>query len=285
VTTNQSAIAQARSFLFVPGDRPERFDKAMTSGADAVVLDLEDAVGVDQKVAAREAIGAYVARVRPAGGPALLVRVNVPSSDPGMADMEWLARISGVDGLLLPKAESANGIGEVAHRLHRLPVMPIVETARGYWNVREIARAANVARLAFGHLDFMADTGIRSAGDEHELSPVRFAICLASRDAGLPPPIDGVTAEIHDNVRLVADVARSLRFGFRAKLCIHPRQIAHVHVGFAPTDAEVAWAERVVAADEAATGAALQLDGRMVDAPVVLHARQIVDMRRRLLAG
>jgi citrate lyase subunit beta/citryl-CoA lyase len=280
------AIAQARSFLFVPGNRPERFKKAIESGADAVVLDLEDAVGPDQKTAARDAIAAFVARraaaVEHGAGAAVLVRINASSTDLGRADLDWLARTPGVDGILVPKAEAAAAIEDIAARLPALAIVPIIESARGYWQVRDVAHAPGVARLAFGHLDFIADTGIRLGDDERELDSARFAISLASREADLPPPVDGVTVEIQEEALLARDVARSLRFGFLGKLCIHPRQIAGVHRGFAPNDDEVDWALRVVEADQASAGGAVQLDGRMIDAPVVLRARKTLDVHARI---
>lgn len=300
-----AAIAQARSFLFVPGNRPERFEKALASGADAVVLDLEDAVGPDQKVAAREAIAAFAATRHedrtaeqdghdgnrahrghsslPSTCPAgLLVRINASTTDLGRADLDWLARTPGIVGILAPKAESACAIETIANRLPSLAIVPIIESARGYWQVRDVAQAPGVVRLAFGHLDFIADTGLRPGDDERELDPARFAIAMASREADLPPPIDGVTVEIQEEALLARDVARSLRFGFLGKLCIHPRQIDGVHRGFAPDADEVDWARRVVAADLASAGGAVRLDGRMIDAPVVLRARRTLDLYARL---
>jgi citrate lyase subunit beta/citryl-CoA lyase len=300
----RAAIAQARSFLFVPGNRPERFEKALASGADAVVLDLEDAVGPDQKAAAREAIATFAATRHdgrtaehdghdgdrahrghsslPSTCPAgLLVRINASTTDLGRADLDWLARTPGIAGILAPKAESACAIETIATRLPSLAIVPIIESARGCWQVREVAQAPGVVRLAFGHLDFIADTGLRPGDDERELDPARFAIAMASREADLPPPIDGVTVEIQEEALLARDVARSLRFGFLGKLCIHPRQIDGVHRGFAPDADEVDWARRVVAADQASAGGAVRLDGRMIDAPVVLRARKTLDLYAR----
>lgn len=282
--TNDSPICVARSFLFVPGDRPERFDKALSSGADAVVLDVEDAVGLDKKADARDAISRYSARPR-SSGPAVLVRINSTATSLGRDDLEWLKRTAGIDGLLVPKAESGVALAAVARDLPALALVAIVESARGLLNVREVAHAAGVVRLAFGHLDFMADTGIRPGADESELSAARLAIVLASRDAALPAPIDGVTVEIQDDGRLATDVARSIRAGFQGKLCIHPRQITGVHQAFAPSAEELAWARRVIAADQASEGGAVQVDGRMVDAPVVLRARKTLELHRRFNAA
>ena len=129
-------------------------------------------------------------------------------------------------------------------------------------------------RLVVGHIDFMADTGLQCSDDERELIPLRFAVAMATRLGALAPAVDGVTVGIDDDERLREDTRRALRFGFGAKLCIHPRQVAIVHEAMMPSAAELRWAERVIAADAAARGAAVQLDGRMVDLPVVLQARR-----------
>jgi citrate lyase subunit beta/citryl-CoA lyase len=138
----------------------------------------------------------------------------------------------------------------------------------------EIAHAPGVLRLVVGHIDFMADTGIRCSDDERELDALRFAVAMQTRANRLAPAIDGVTLAIGDTLRLQTDVQRALNFGFGGKLCIHPRQVPVVHAAMAPSEAELDRARRVVAADEASGGAAVQLDGRMVDLPVVLQARR-----------
>jgi citrate lyase subunit beta/citryl-CoA lyase len=132
-----------------------------------------------------------------------------------------------------------------------------------------------VARLAFGSIDFQFDLGIE--GDDEELLYFRSMLVLASRVAGLTAPIDGVTVALDDDAKLHADTLRARRFGFGAKLCIHPRQVASVNAGFRPTAVEVAWATRVLAAAREANGAAVAVDGKMVDRPVILRAQRIVD--------
>jgi citrate lyase subunit beta/citryl-CoA lyase len=154
--------------------------------------------------------------------------------------------------------------------------VPLVESAAGWAALAEIAAAPAVVRLAVGHLDFMADTGIQCSEDEAELLPLRFAVTMQSRLCRLAPAIDGVTARFDDDERLRRDTRRALALGFGAKLCIHPRQVGVVHAALRPSAEEIAWARRVVAADAAAAGAAVQLDGRMVDAPVVLQARRVL---------
>ncbi|HRH89061.1 MAG TPA: CoA ester lyase [Rubrivivax sp.] len=269
------ALAQARSLLFVPGNRPERFLKAAQSGADAVVLDLEDAVPLAQKDAARDAIGQQWAQLLALQVP-LVVRINAADSAAWPADLAALARLPQLAAVMVPKAESAETLRQAHHALAGVALLPLIESAAGYDALAPIAAAPGVLRLVLGHIDFMADTGLQCSDDERELAPLRFAIAMATRRQRLAPAIDGVTVAIDDAQRLREDTQGALRFGFGAKLCIHPRQVAGVHEALAPSAAELDWARRVVAADAAAAGAAVQLDGRMVDAPVVLQARRVL---------
>ena len=275
-------LAQARSLLFVPGNRPERFTKALASGADAVVLDLEDSVPLGAKQAARDAIGGAWAGLRAAGLP-LVVRINAIESSAGPDDIEWLALLTSEASpaaVMVPKAESRMSLERVAARLPGFALLPIIESAAGHAALSDIAASPVVLRLAVGHIDFMADTGLQCSADESELAPLRFAVAMATRLHRLAPAIDGVTVDIGDEARLREDTRRALRFGFAGKLCIHPRQIAVVHAAMAPNAEELAWARRVIAADAASGGAAVQLDGRMVDAPVVLQAHRVLGRLR-----
>jgi len=272
-------LALARSLLFVPGHRPERFAKALASGADAVVLDLEDAVPPAEKAHARAAIAQALPTLAAAGLP-VVVRIHSLASEAGALDLAWLAEQPAaapggvaLAGVMLAKAESAAQIGAVHQRLSATPLLPLIESAAGYQALAEIAAAPGVCRLVVGHIDFMADTGIRCSEDERELDPLRFAVALQTRLNRLAPAIDGVTVALDDEARLQGDTRRALHFGFGAKLCIHPRQVSGIHAALAPSVEEVAWARRVIEADRAAQGAAVQLDGRMVDLPVVLQAR------------
>jgi citrate lyase subunit beta/citryl-CoA lyase len=175
---------------------------------------------------------------------------------------------------MVPKAESPETLGNLHVRLGGVPVLPLIETAAGFYAVRAVAATPGVLRLAVGHIDFMADVGMVCDAQEFELVPLRFAVAAATRWGQLASAIDGVTVQTTDEQRLRDDTLRARRFGFGAKLCIHPRQVAVVHEALAPTEAELDWARRVIAVDEASGGAAVQLDGRMVDLPVVLQARR-----------
>jgi citrate lyase subunit beta/citryl-CoA lyase len=262
----------ATTYLFVPGNRPDRFDKALASGADVVVLDLEDAVAPKDKSAARRAIAQWCARAQ-AHRARLAIRIN-DAATAWFADELELLRATGIMLAMLPKAEVPEPIARI---LRAMPsggtVIPIVETARGVANVDAIASADGVLRLAFGTLDYALDLDL--SGDERGLIHAASRLAIASKCAGIASPIAGVTAAIDDDVRLQADVAFARACGFGAKLCIHPRQVEAVHRLFAPTPADFAWAARVVAAAEHHPGVFL-LDGMMVDRPVLLKAQAIL---------
>jgi citrate lyase subunit beta/citryl-CoA lyase len=273
-----SPLALARSFLFVPGNRPERFAKALASGADAVIIDLEDAVPLDAKLAARDALLAAWPDFDAARRARLLVRVNPFGTPWHQADLAAVANLTGLGAVMLPKAETPQQIAHAA-QTSRLPVLPLIESAEGLGQMDLMARTPNVLRLVLGHIDLQADLGLSCGPDEAELAPVRLALVVASRRAGLPSPVDGVTTATIDAEVLAQDAQRSRRFGMGAKLCIHPAQVDGVHQALAPTEAECDWARRVLAAEVAAGGGAFSVDGKMVDPPVLLLARRILQTR------
>ena len=268
-------VAQARTLLFVPGNRPDRFEKAAHCGADAVVLDLEDSVPSVDKAAARLAIARDWTRLQGLGVP-LVVRINTADGELGRADLAWLAALPLPAAVMVPKAESASVLEQVHRALRGVPTLALIESAAGYAALPSLGGAAGVLRLVVGHIDFMADTGLQCDENESELGPLRFAVTIATRLNRLSPPVDGVTVQIGDEARLRVDVRRALCFGFSGKLCIHPSQVAVVHDAFMPTAEELTSAHKVLAAAAAAGGAAVQVDGRMVDLPVVLQARRLV---------
>jgi citrate lyase subunit beta/citryl-CoA lyase len=278
VTPPMSRLAQARSFLFVPGNRPERFAKALASGADAVIIDLEDAVPLDAKDTARSVLLSAWTDLDAAERARLMVRVNPAGTPWHEADLAAVASLTGLGALMLPKAENAQQV-EQAFRTSSKRVLPLIESAEGVGQMDAIARAAGTLRLGLGHIDLQADLGVRCGPDEAELAPVRLAMVVASRRAGLPAPVDGVTTATQDAEVLAVDAQRSRRFGFGAKLCIHPAQVAGVHQALAPTEAECDWARRVLAAEVAAGGGAFSVDGKMVDPPVLLLARSLLRER------
>jgi citrate lyase subunit beta / citryl-CoA lyase len=153
-------------------------------------------------------------------------------------------------------------------------VVPLLESLTAFDAVDLLARTPQVVRLAFGHVDFQLDLGMRCGADEAELAPVRFALVAAARRAQLPPPIDGVTTDTKDHDRLLADTQRARAFGFGGKLCIHPVQARPVNARFSPSADEVEWARRVVAGAQLHRGQPFSLDGRMVDLPVIRLAER-----------
>ncbi len=257
----------ARSLLFVPGDRPERFAKAFSSGAHQVILDLEDAVAPAAKDAARKAIAAWLGD----GGRAV-VRINAIDS-PGHAQDLALVRDHPAATVMLPKADPESAAATAAALAGR-PLIALVETAAAMVSIEALAGVRGVVRLAFGSIDFTADSGIEDQGEN--LTGVRTMLVLASRAAGLQPPIDGVSVELSDAVVMQEHARRARSLGFGGKLCIHPRQVEAVHAAFRPLPQELEWARRVVAAFAASDGAAVALDGRMIDKPVVDRARQVL---------
>lgn len=269
-----SSLALARSFLFVPATRPERYAKALASGADAVIIDLEDAVAPADKSAARQMLAQAWPGLPVAERGRVLVRLNASGTPWHDDDLALLAALD-VAGGVLPKAESAAVLVRVAAAIgSACALLPMIESVAGLDALNALARSPGVARLVFGNLDFQADAGMACGPDEVELTPVRLALVLASRRAGLAAPVDGVTAGTHDTAQLQCDALRGRRGGFGGKLCIHPSQVAGVNAAFTPSRAELDWARRVLAAFEAAGGGVFSLDGRMVDAPVLLLARR-----------
>jgi citrate lyase subunit beta / citryl-CoA lyase len=277
-----SPLATACTFLFVPANRPERLAKALTSGAGAVIADLEDAVAPAEKSTARLQLSRAFATLDGPERARLLVRINAAGTSWHEDDLALVKQLAaqGLAGVVVPKAESSAQLAHVwahvstASNTGSCVLLPLVESAQGLGVLDDLANSPGVLRLALGHLDLQADMGMRCDSDEAELHPARFALVVASRRAGLASPVDGVTVAIADTARLQTDTARSRRFGFGAKLCIHPAQLATVSDGFAPTSDEIAWAQRVMLAQAQAAGAAFSLDGRMVDAPVVRLAEQ-----------
>ncbi|WP_137920904.1 CoA ester lyase [Hydrogenophaga sp. 2FB] len=271
------SLTSARSFLFVPASRPERFAKALGSGADCVVIDLEDAVVPSDKDRARALLADALQAFDASRLGRTLVRINAAETEWHAADLQAIAAgcASGLCGVMAPKAESVETLRAVASALGpSASLVPLVESLAGLDALREIARAPQVRRLAFGHIDFQLDLGMRCTPDEPELAAVRFQFVAASRRAALAAPIDGVTVNVSDSARLRHDALRARAMGFGAKLCIHPSQADAVNAAFTPAAAEVDWARRVVQAAQASGGAVIQVDGKMVDLPVIRLAQQ-----------
>jgi citrate lyase subunit beta / citryl-CoA lyase len=276
-----------RSLLFAPGNHARRVEKALTLPADGVILDLEDAVAISEKPATRAMVTEAFARHR---NGRLYVRVNALTTEWCYADLLAMVR-PGLDGIILPKVEhghelcTADWLIANLEREHGLPpgtidLIPIIETALGMSNLSGICGAGTrTRRLAFGAGDFTLDMGMVWTRDEGELLPHRAACVMASRAAGLEPPLDTVWADLRDTDGFIASAKHAAVLGFQGKMCIHPDQIAGVNAAFTPDQAAVEKARRVVAAFEKAEAeglASIQLDGQFIDYPIVQRARRVV---------
>lgn len=253
-----------RAPLFVPADRSELFAKAPRSGADAIILDLEDAVSRDNKDAARAALRCDFTDLP------IIVRINPPGTPWHDADLAAVAALP-VAGLMLPKSEDPALLANLAGTLGPdTSLLALIESAAGLAAARAIAAVPGVTHLVFGSIDFCADIG--AAHQREVLLPTRSELVLAARLAGISAPIDGVTARLDDLADTHSDAAHARALGMSGKLCIHPRQVAEVKRAFAPSEDEIRWAERVLASGDGAT----TVDGAMVDEPVRLRARAIL---------
>ena len=276
-----------RSFLFAPGNHARRVEKCLTLGADAVILDLEDAVANAEKAATRAVVVQALQRPRRCQG---YVRVNSLGTQWSHGDFVAVVA-KGVDGLIVPKIESAGDLQTAEwlltalERERGLPeggidLIPIIETAAGFANLASIARAARrTKRLSFGAGDFTLDVGITWSREELELLPYRTAFVVESRAAGLEPPLDTVWVSLNDPEGFQRSVQRSKDLGFQGKLCIHPDQVPVVNDCFRPTDAELAHARKVLDAFTQAEReglAAIQVDGQFVDYPIVYRAQRLI---------
>lgn len=261
-----------RTALFVPATRPERIPKALASGADVVIVDLEDAVAEDLKREARDNLDAFLSENPQAR---VLVRINAPTHPEHTDDLALCARHAGVSAVLLPKVESAVQVARAAGC--GKPIWPIIESARGLAHLAEIAQAQGVERLSFGALDLGLDLGLASgtAGAERMLDQARYAIVLQSRLAGLAAPLDSVFPDIKNLSGLATFAVSASEMGFGGLLCIHPSQVAVVHETLMPSAEELDWANRILAAGASGEGVFV-VDGQMVDAPVIGRARRLL---------
>ena len=282
--------APLRSFLFAPANHARRVEKAFTLQADAVILDLEDAVATAEKPAARMQAAAAL-QARAAARPCkAYVRVN--AMDTAFCYADLLAVVQpGLDGIVLPKVESAAALATVDWLLAQLErerglplgtvdLLPILETARGVAGVQDLlAPKTRVRRVAFGAGDYSLDLGVTWSRAEVESRYAREVVVTASRAHGLEAPLDSAYARLDDDEGLLASARGAAAIGFQGKMCIHPRQVLLVNTVFSPDVEEVAFARRVVAAfaeAERQGSSALALDGKLIDYPIVYRARRVL---------
>ncbi|MDH3378430.1 MAG: CoA ester lyase [Gammaproteobacteria bacterium] len=264
-----------RSFLFVPGDRPERFDKATRSGAHGVIIDLDDAVAPDSKAAARSNVAQWLDPEHP-----VYVRINRTHTDSCNADLAAIADRPGLIGVVVPDAETPEQLLTVANRLAQTAqIIALTETALGIWNAYALASMPQTTRLAFGSLDLMKDTGIED--DDKGLLFARSRIVIASRAANIEPPVDGVTTTIDDLDAVSRDATRSRYLGFGGKLCIHPSHVDPINRAFDPSASDIAWAKDILEAVGDSEHGAIRYAGEMVDRPVIERAKNILGLTGR----
>jgi len=261
-----------RSYLYVPADQPDRIAGAFGRGADALILDLEDAVAADRKHAARD----YLAGWLPGAQAPVWIRVN--AGEHGLADARVLAALPNVAGFCLPKA-SAVQVSAAARVLADVGsdarLAPLLEDAAAVLDAREIAARPRVVRLQIGEADLAAQLGLRPGPDERELLAIRSQIVLASAAARIGPPIGPVSVNFTDLDAFAVSTRALRRLGFGGRACIHPAQVGIVNAEFAPTPEEEARARSVLSALAASGGAATRLpDGEMVDEASARAARR-----------
>ena len=282
-----------RSYLFAPGNHERRVEKALSLGADVVILDLEDAVAISEKKSTRELINKTLEQPRNC---AVFVRVNAYDTEFCYGDIYSIVS-ENLDGIVLPKLESLEDLRSIDWLLGNLEqeralpngsidLMPIIETAVGLVNIREIARAdTRVKRLAFGGGDYTRDLGMEWTLKEDELLPVRSEMVLASRFGKLEPPVDTVFIHIKEHDAFRSSCSNILGLGFQGKMCIHPDQVPVTNETFTPDPEEVKWSQRVIdefAKAEKAGIASIQIEGYFVDYPIVEKAQRTVDIANLL---
>lgn len=275
--TDSEPDGRTRSWLFAPADNPHRCEKALASAADQVIWDLEDAVAPAHKEAARLSLGRLLVR-RDGALPRAWIRINSPLSEWGEADLGFLSERGALGRLVVPKADAAS-IDRLGGRVREGHWLLVLESARGLWDLaRGLLRSPPgvSVRLAFGALDYALDLGIEpTGGAQAELLHARSEIVYLSRAQGYAPPVDSVHPGLADPKAVEMSARSGRAMGFAGKLAIHPAQIAPIHDAFAPDAERVAWARRVMAAVALGAGT-VQVDGAMVDRPVIEQARRVL---------
>jgi citrate lyase subunit beta/citryl-CoA lyase len=265
-----TGVADARTWLFVPGNRPERFEKARASGADQVICDLEDAVDPEHKSRARSDVKWWLSH----GGVAW-VRINGVDTEWYDQDVSMLSKLAGLRGFVVPKAEVPAALHSLGRRLGEgRGLVALIETARGVHRAYDIAECDSVDRVAFGSIDFTSDIGAEET--DRSLLFARSTLVMASRVAGKPAPVDGVTTTLDDPVVLAAAANRARELGFGGKLCVHPAQLAPVAAAFQPSAEQIAWARDILLKAEQSGAGASAADGQLIDRPVIERARRIL---------
>lgn len=267
------------SYLFIPANKEVMFSKALASGTDAIIIDLEDAVHPNEKPLGRDNVLSWLHKINKSSvKTGIYIRINHPNDKEFDDDISLLNSLNKplITGVMVPKLECSETINHLKSRLNagisRLPFIGIIETARGLYHCESIA-CSGVVRLAFGSLDYSHD--INCLQTPEALLYARSRIVVASRLANLPPPIDCVTPEFCTPETLLTDCCHARSLGFSAKLCIHPDQVDVVAKAFSPTEEQIKWAEEVL--KQSRESYAFQIGGSMVDLPLIKQAARLMD--------
>ena len=268
-------FTNAKTWLFVPATRIDRVAKAFASGTDAVIVDLEDAVAGVDKAEARKALRSYYDSN---DYHSIWVRINQTGSTDFEEDLKICHQMPNLAGLILPKAEQAADIEKV-HNATDLPIIALIETALGLYQVDSIAKAAGLLAFSYGFLDLCNDLQVQvgTAAADIIANQIRYQLLLNSKVHNLLAPIDTVYTDFNDDEGLNQRVQLWSQMGMSGMLCIHPKQVAVVQQSLQPTDAEIDFARRVVEKYQYSGQAVFKIDGNMVDAPVIERCRQLLD--------
>ena len=267
--------SQNKTWLFVPATRIDRVAKAFASGADAVIVDLEDAVALEDKADAREALQQYYdsADYQP-----IWLRINKAGSEEFFKDIVLCQKMPNLAGVLLAKAEQVVDI-ESVYQLTNLPVIALIESAIGLYQIDSMAKAVGLAAFSYGFLDLCNDLRVQVGTPAADIiaNQIRYQLILTSKVHQLSPPIDTVYPDFNDEIGLSARVNLWSQMGMSGMLCIHPKQVAVVQQALEPTEIELSFAQRVVEEYERSGQAVFKINGQMVDAPVIERSRQLLD--------
>ena len=276
VTNNKiNIISQNKTWLFVPATRIDRVAKAFASGVDAVIVDLEDVVASEDKADARKALQQYhdSADYQP-----IWLRINKAGSDAFIKDIALCHQMPNLAGVILAKAEQASDI-EQAYQGTGLPIIALIESAIGLYHIDAMAKVSGLAAFSYGFLDLCNDLRVQVGTPAADIvaNQIRYQLVLTSKVHELAAPIDTVYPDFNDEIGLSARVSLWSQIGMSGMLCIHPKQVAVVQRALKPTESELSFAQRVVEEYERSGQAVFEIDGQMVDAPVIARCRQLLD--------
>lgn len=268
-------FSNTKTWLFVPATRIDRVTKAFASGADAVIVDLEDAVARADKEQARKDLEIYY---NSQDYQPIWLRINKAGSEEFFKDIALCQQLPNLAGLILPKAEQAADI-EKAHNDTGLPIMALIETALGLYQIDSMAKAAGLLAFSYGFLDLCNDLHVQVATPSAEIvaNQIRYQLILTSKVHQLSPPIDTVYTDFNDDKGLEQRVQLWSQMGMSGMLCIHPKQVLRVKQSLQPTEADTDFARRVLEEYEQSGQVVFKIEGHMVDAPVIERCRQLLN--------